>query len=349
MEKIFEFTKRDLLLPKDWYIQGCQEMDAQKIRPSSSPAVRQEAMSALFDQEIALSEKLTQLTAEGQGATPDQMQQISVGYQRLLKQTMKVTSVSDATQLELVRTGRELSEALDRVQRLALEKDHLLALAAHDLRTPLSGICGLASIIVEGEGKDPADTVALASDIVLASQRLLKVIEDLLDLDRFETTIVQPDAEAHPILEVVRSLEERFRLDTDRKQIRFRLITPGKGSTVILDLNLFLRIADNLVSNAIKFSPRGGEVTVGMEMQENEMLVFSVKDTGPGISEQDQARLFRKFTRLSARPTDGEPSTGLGLALTKTIVEMMGGTIQCESVLGKGATFTVRLPSSPKH
>jgi signal transduction histidine kinase len=106
-----------------------------------------------------------------------------------------------------------------------------------------------------------------------------------------------------------------------------------------------MEIFDNLVSNAVKYSPQGRNIYVRVARQAENVLI-AVQDEGPGLSEDDKAKLFGKFTRLSARPTAGEHSTGLGLSIVKRMVEAMNGKVWCESELGKGATFIVELPRS---
>jgi signal transduction histidine kinase len=108
-----------------------------------------------------------------------------------------------------------------------------------------------------------------------------------------------------------------------------------------------LQILDNLVSNAIKYSPPNTTVHVHA-LPERSFILVNVRDEGPGISEADQKKMFRKFTRLSARPTGGESSTGLGLAIVKKLAEAMSGSIQCHSSLGSGSTFALRLPVWPE-
>ena len=108
-----------------------------------------------------------------------------------------------------------------------------------------------------------------------------------------------------------------------------------------------MQILDNLVSNAVKYSPPNTTVQVHT-LPEKDFILVAVRDEGPGISEEDHKKMFGKFTRLSARPTGGESSTGLGLSIVKKLAEAMSGTIHCHSVLGAGATFTLRLPVWPK-
>jgi signal transduction histidine kinase len=109
-----------------------------------------------------------------------------------------------------------------------------------------------------------------------------------------------------------------------------------------------MQVFDNLISNALKFSPPQTTVQVHT-LPEKDFILVNVRDEGPGINAEDQKKMFRKFCRLTARPTGGETSNGLGLSIVKRLVDAMGGTIQCQSTLGVGTNFMVRLPACPKE
>jgi signal transduction histidine kinase len=129
----------------------------------------------------------------------------------------------------------------------------------------------------------------------------------------------------------------------NRKSINLRIGTSPE-LWARADRAATLQILDNLISNALKYSPPNTTVHIHTLPEQNYVLV-KIRDEGPGISEADQRKLFQKFSRLSARPTGGESSTGLGLSIVKRLAEAMGGTIQCHSALGAGATFILRLPT----
>ena len=268
-------------------------------------------------------------------------------HRRLLRQSMKLTTLGDATQLQLRRTTKELADALARVQELnaslqALqrERDELVAMTVHDLKSPLSGICGLAGFLADGTAT-PDEGPEFGRDILQLGEGMLSAVADLVDLYRYESgeLVLQPEKTA------LADLAERLRAQLDpaarRKRIKFAVFAPSVA--LALDPDVVLRIAGNLASNALKFSPAGATVAVTLEHAE-EHLRLVVADQGPGISAADQKKLFRKFARLSARPTAGEPSSGLGLAIVKRLVDACGGRVSCESRLGAGATFRVELP-----
>jgi two-component system sensor histidine kinase/response regulator len=115
---------------------------------------------------------------------------------------------------------------------------------------------------------------------------------------------------------------------------------------VFADASALNQIFDNLVSNALKFSPQGKKVSISVRSV-NQHVECVIHDEGPGFTAEDKMRMFRRYGRLSARPTGGEPSTGLGLSIVRKLVQAIDGELACESEPGKGATFTIRLPRSP--
>jgi signal transduction histidine kinase len=223
------------------------------------------------------------------------------------------------------------------------EKDRYLGIAAHDLRNPLSSMRGLSELMLEAP-LEPEQQREFLETIHRTSHEMLGLVNDLLDVSVIESgklVLRRKDQDmAKLVQQRIRHLEPQARgkkigLKVDVDGVREASIDPARFSQVI----------DNLVSNAIKFSPSGTEVQVGLR-QEAGGFAFSVKDQGPGIGAEDQKLLFRSFQKLSARPTGGEKSTGLGLAIVKRIVDAHGGRIDVDSTLGAGTRFTVTVPTT---
>jgi signal transduction histidine kinase len=141
---------------------------------------------------------------------------------------------------------------------------------------------------------------------------------------------------------IAQTILERYQPHAEHKRIT--MLSSIEPAWVIGDRIRIQEIIDNLVSNAVKYTPHGGEVRVLLARRGN-VVRLVVSDTGPGFTEEDKKKLFKKFQRLSARPTGGESSTGLGLAIVKKLVELMEGTIWLESQPGEGAIFYVELPA----
>jgi signal transduction histidine kinase len=148
------------------------------------------------------------------------------------------------------------------------------------------------------------------------------------------------------LCDVTRQVSESFTDVAARKQIRLNHVTSVETATVSADSRAIMQVLDNLVSNAIKYSSSLSEVDVRLGRSQDHLIV-EVVDRGPGISEADQAKLFQRFTRLTARPTAGESSNGLGLSIVKRLVEAMQGNISCRSQIGRGTTFIFKMPSLP--
>lgn len=228
------------------------------------------------------------------------------------------------------------------------EKNEFLGIAAHDLKNPLAGILSSAEIL-QRYYADDAEVKRFVDMIMSASDQMMKIISNLLDVNRLESGKMMLNL--NPIsLAVIEPIVEEYQQRASRKGIvvHYESSADRPLPVVLADEQALWQLVDNLVSNAVKYSPHWKSVWVRLLRQTNESgtLVgrIEVKDEGPGISEEDKKRMFGKFERLTAQPTGGENSTGLGLSIVKKLVEMQNGHIWCESELGKGATFIVELP-----
>lgn len=239
---------------------------------------------------------------------------------------------------------KELTLMNESLQELAREKAEFLAIAAHDLRSPLTVITGYASILEMGSDR-PEATRQVAGDIGAAAMRMERIIEHFLDAQAAQAGLHTPALVPTDVADLARKAGDITGPTRKRKQQTLALAVPDEPCRALADRVLLDQIVANLLDNASKFSPKGTRIGLRVEDVPAERRVrLTVSDEGPGISTDDQQRLFQRYTRLSARPTDGEPSCGLGLALVKAWVEMMDGKIGCRSELGKGATFFVELP-----
>jgi signal transduction histidine kinase len=239
---------------------------------------------------------------------------------------------------------RELAAANERLVHLNNEKNEFLGIAAHDLKNPLTVILGSTEML--GLTDEPRQINKLLSSISGSANRMLDLITNLLDVNAIEQGKFTSNIEPCDMAALLQRSVENNQPAATRKSIAIR-VGLSDGLWAKADPAAALQILDNLISNALKYSPPNTTVYVHTLPEANYILV-SVRDEGPGISEADQKKLFQKFTRLSARPTGGESSTGLGLAIVKRLAEAMSGTIQCYSAPGTGSNFTLRLPvSSP--
>ncbi len=229
-------------------------------------------------------------------------------------------------------------------------KTELLAIAAHDLKNPLQSIMGFAHLIKEEN--IPSNVKPFVDMIHKGAERMLTLINNLLEDAKFaETTTFELKIQTLNLTTLVKSLiEETFEV-LAKKKSQTILFESTQDCFVQGDADLLKQVFENLISNAIKYSPRQKLITVCVERitidnpSKREVVRVSVKDEGQGLTEEDMEKLFGKFQRLSARPTGGESSTGLGLSIVKKLVELHGGKIWAESEgKDKGATFIVELP-----
>lgn len=227
-------------------------------------------------------------------------------------------------------------------------KNKFLGMAAHDLRNPLVSIRGFSEILLEDESLSlDSDQREMLTMIHQASQDMLTLVNDLLDVAVIESGKLSLQLKKGSLSRLVDERVRLCRVPADRKGIKLSAHFEELPD-MSFDANRLGQVIDNLIGNAIKFSPSDTSVTITVD-RENRMARVRVQDQGPGLSEADQAKLFGEFQRLSARPTGGEKSTGLGLAIVKKIVEAHGGTVGVISTLGSGTTFYFRLPLEVIH
>ncbi len=233
------------------------------------------------------------------------------------------------------------AEAEQRLKELNELKDQHLGIAAHDLRNPLSSIRGMSQMLVEMELDQNTQTSFLQS-IYRVSEQMLILVDNLLDVaviesGRFELKITEEN-----ISGLVGERIELMAKNAERKEIKL-IADLQEVTDSLFDADRMRQVVDNLLSNAIKFSPPGSVVNVACG-QADRILDITVTDQGPGIPSEDLDRLFDTFEKLSAQPTGGEKSTGLGLSIVKSIVDAHGGEIEVDSEVGRGTTFIVHLP-----
>jgi len=236
----------------------------------------------------------------------------------------------------------DLSRANRRLTQMNEEKNEMLGIAAHDLKNPLTAIIGFARMIATTDSASPERVKADAGEIINASTHMRSIVSDLLDIDAIEEGKFPLDIQVCDLVELASAAIENQKLPADAKQITLDFTHPAEPAPIKGDFRAILQVLDNLISNAIKFSPVKRRVFVRLKKGEEEVSL-EVQDEGPGLSEEDHARLFEKFAVLSARPTGGESSTGLGLSIVKRLAEAMGGRVSCRSEPGAGATFVFEM------
>lgn len=263
----------------------------------------------------------------------------------------RTTRVSDLAHRQLLDSRNRLQSEIHEIRSanfelssLDSEKNDVLALAAHDLRSPLATIHSLAdaleAILTPDAGTEAAEYL---DDIRNLSAQAAGLVTSILDGYRATAGRLTPKPTSVRIRDLATDLISTWKSTADFKTIALHVEFDPDTPAFALDTDLFRRVADNLLSNALKYSPQGGTVTFSLRWADDQ-LEFAVRDQGPGISVADQARLFKRFSRLSAPPTGGEESEGLGLALSSRILHLLGGTIFYERLEPHGSLFRIQVP-----
>ncbi len=236
-----------------------------------------------------------------------------------------------------------MEEQNERLRELNQLKSDFVANVSHELRTPLTSIIGFTEILIDGAGGELNEEQREYLEIVTrSSQRMLRLIDDLLLLSRLETRSITIEVKPLDLGALIKESQLELSMAAGSAGMTLKLNT-ADGPPILGDSGRLRQVIDNLVNNALKFTPPGGEVTVEA-IREEESWIIKVADTGIGIPEEDLERLFKKFFRASNADPKRTPGTGLGLSITRAIVELHHGEITVSSVQGVGTTFTVTLP-----
>jgi PAS domain S-box-containing protein len=240
----------------------------------------------------------------------------------------------------LARQAQELSAQNERLLELDGLKDEFIALVSHELRTPLTSIIGYIKLLRD-ERASGRDTGHFAEVIERNAERLLRLVGDLLFLSEVQSGKLAVELRRADLADIARQAVEEMRPEAERKHIALTLsATPVP---LAVDPTRIAQLLDNLISNAVKFTPDGGRVEIRVGTDEDQ-AVLAVADTGIGIPAADQEQIFERFFRTEKARREVIQGTGLGLTITKAIADAHDGTITVDSTEGRGSTFTIRLP-----
>ncbi|MGZ4447668.1 MAG: sensor histidine kinase [Nocardioides sp.] len=252
-----------------------------------------------------------------------------------------------ATVEELRAAQAELVDSMDRLQEVDRHKDAFVSNVSHELRTPLTSIAGYLELVVDGAFGAVPDALHQAVSVAIRNtDRLRLLVEDLLTLSAYDARTVVPDLSELDLGDVVAECYKSAYPSLTGRRLDVDVQVVSDLRRINADRSQVERVVTNLLTNAVKFTPDGGRILVGVQ-NHRDGVELVVADTGIGVPEDEQHRLFSRFFR-SARAAAAEiQGTGLGLALTRTIVELHGGTVRLESVEDEGTTVTVYLPVEP--
>lgn len=243
------------------------------------------------------------------------------------------------------RLGLVVLRDVTRLRQLEQVRREFVANVSHELRTPLTSIRALAETLEAGALDEPEMASQFVERILVEVDRLTALVEDLLDMARLEAGRSPLNLEVHDLGEVIQHAADRLRAQVDRAKLSMRVEIGEDLEPIALDRVRIEQVLLNLVHNAIKFTPPGGSITIGVERGDG-VLVTRVADTGVGVPLAEQERLFERFYKSDKARNSG--GTGLGLAIAKNIVQAHGGEIAVESVPDAGATFRFTLPLTRK-
>jgi len=237
----------------------------------------------------------------------------------------------------------QLERRNEQLSHLNEEKNNLIKILAHDLRTPINQVQGLAQLLLIENPTLPSAQKESVNKIIDSSIRLNGMIGKILDVDAIESNRVNLHLETIDLNVLTKRIVSSFEKAATRKEIQLNLSVSLIPVPVKGDMLYMTEVIENLISNALKFSERRKLVCVEIDSSETQ-VILRIRDEGPGLTEDDKQKIFQKFQRLSARPTDGEHSTGLGLSIVKKYTELMNGKVWFESESGKGTSFYLEFP-----
>lgn len=241
-----------------------------------------------------------------------------------------------------IAAERKLSVALDNIEKTSRDKTRLMATISHELRTPLNGIIGLSRILLDEELTERQRNYLKTINVSAVS--LGHIFSDIIDLEKIDTKRIELNIKATELGVLLNDIGNFANLMAAQKQLHFELVTqPNLPDWIMIDYARLSQILWNLISNAVKFTPQG---TVSLRVflySEGKQLVFQVKDTGVGIPFQEQSKIFDMYYQVQS-PEHKPLGSGIGLAVAKSIAQLMGGDLSVESEVAKGTTFTLTLP-----
>lgn len=246
---------------------------------------------------------------------------------------------------ELDRLNENLKDVNTRLHKLNIEKTEFMNIAAHDLKNPLLGIKGVAELLRFDEDLPRDEFDSYLDMIIFSSGNMFQIIKNILNVNLIEEGKLTFHSEKFDVSELLKKLILSYNLPANNKNIKINYNNKLSEKLLKTDRHLIYQVLDNLISNAVKYSPQQSEICINAYNDDKKTkLIFEVVDNGPGFSEEDKTKLFGKFSKLSAQPTGGEQSSGLGLFIVNKLLTILKGEIQLESEKGKGSKFIVTIP-----
>ena len=288
---------------------------------------------------IGLSYKMSENEKQKNSAQQRLIEQLQENERLQTRYTGELEGRVKERTREITEQKAVLEEQKAKLEELNEEKNHLIGIVAHDLRNPLTSARSMINFLKENPERNHEDLPETINIISGSLERMNSMIDKILDIRAIEAQRLNVVPESIDASALVREIIGYFRVKAESKSIQVK--TELSGVTINTDRNYLTQIVENLVSNALKFSPDGKSVEI-RTYNENGKACIAVTDQGPGFTADDKKRMYLKYQRLSARPTQGESSTGLGLSIVKKFMDALKGEIVFDSEEGKGTTFCLK-------
>jgi signal transduction histidine kinase len=349
-QALFQKDEDKILGERCGNVIGCaftvdQSKDCGETKNCNECELRRSILRSFFEKVPTYREKIVR-DFYIQGEKISKYFQFSTKYIQWGQETMVLIIVDDITALEtqkliLEQQNRELED-------LNRQKNEFCGMAAHDLRNPITVIQNSSSIILKYLGENLTDKQKeFLKKINDSSQFTIKLLSDLLDISKIESGRLELEITQNDYIDFLKNNIELNNFFANEKDISINLGLRDEILLIDFDRNKIEQVLNNLISNAIKYSYPNTEINIEVE-REGDFLLTKVIDQGQGIPEDEQPNIFKAFQKASTKPTAGEKSTGLGLAIAKKIVEGHKGEIWVKSEVGKGSTFYFKLPMAGK-
>lgn len=263
-----------------------------------------------------------------------------------LEKELQVKEAKHTAEINQLRNV-ELAETVKKLEEIVKQKNEFFGIVVHDLKNPIGNIKLLAEFLIDEGNYSKSEITEFKKYIVESADTSLELVTQLLDYAAIEQGKINLNIHDFDISSETERIIRLYKLKTMQKGIEVKYENELENNIVKTDRNAIVQIIDNLFSNGIKFSPEEKNIYIRLSNEatdDNKFLKIEIKDEGPGFSNEDRKKLFKQFSKLSARPTGGEHSSGLGLSIVKKLVDSLKGTIECESEKGKGANMIVRIP-----
>jgi signal transduction histidine kinase len=283
-----------------------------------------------------------ELNVRSEIQTGDEFEDLSHAFNRMLRNLVSMQDRLRKVNADLDRKVDELAQANLALYESNRLKSDFLATMSHELRTPLNSILGFSEVLQSGDGLNDKQT-RWVGNIRSSGQQLLALINDILDLAKIEAGKMQVCVSEFSIYDVCDGMATMFRPMAEKKNIELRSSLEPEIPLLHQDMVKLQQILSNLLSNAVKFTPEGGRVQLRADVEDGR-VVLTVSDTGVGIAAEEQELVFEKFRQGGSALTREHAGTGLGLSIVRELSKLLGGEVTLQSELGRGSTFTIRLP-----